>query len=67
MNIQLNAAEENDNGTVTKLGQLLIRYVCPKGRAHSASRLAYATDRCNNVLWIKAADGATNGDTEMAE
>lgn len=55
MNIQLNNTEEFINGQSSgQLGQVLIRCAYMKRRGWSSRRLT--VDRCNNVLWIGAAD-----------
>ena len=71
MNIQLSGAEEwIDQQMTSVLGQVLIRYVlhlfsgsrCPQSRL---GRLANVCYRCNNVLWIQAANQNNGADTKM--
>jgi small nuclear ribonucleoprotein F len=70
MNVQLSNTEEFINQKPTgTLGQVLIRYGNPFFLLH-ASLLGWrgalmAWNRCNNVLWITAADKGENGDTKM--
>ena len=56
MNIQLNNTEEFTNGVSSgQLGQVLIRYRLSSRVPRSIAQWLN-THRCNNVLWIAAAD-----------
>jgi len=70
MNVRLSNTEEYINQKPTgSLGQVLIRLVPPPFPFLFSPPREPSTDprqiRCNNVLWITAADKGENGDTKM--
>lgn len=60
LNLQLSGAKEHIDGKSSDLGQVLIRYFSSRGVNPG---VIANSRRCNNVLWIKAAN--QGGDTKM--
>lgn len=68
LNLQLSGTVEYINGKATgELGQVLIRYGTNLPACMIPNVRVLTCYRCNNVLWIRAADQGEGADTKMED